>query len=83
MICVQIANEKLQFREQAKSKVGSKDNIKHKPGGGDKKVSCHGKATPIDVLIVMCHTSVAEIYAIIDWVSGGDAATRTIHRITN
>ena len=35
---LQIANEKLQFREQAKSKVGSKDNIKHKPGGGDKTV---------------------------------------------
>lgn len=30
---------KLDFKDKAKSKVGSKDNIKHVPGGGDIKVS--------------------------------------------
>ncbi len=30
---------KLDFRDKAQSKVGSKDNIKHQAGGGDKKVS--------------------------------------------
>ena len=30
---------KLDFRDKAHSKVGSKDNIKHQAGGGDKKAS--------------------------------------------
>jgi hypothetical protein len=29
---------KLNFNEKAKPKIGSKDNIKHVPGGGDVKV---------------------------------------------
>jgi len=29
---------KLGFRDKAQSKVGSYDNIEHKPGGGDKEV---------------------------------------------
>jgi len=28
----------LDFKEKAQSKVGSKDNMEHKAGGGDKKV---------------------------------------------
>ncbi len=35
---MQIETVKLDFKEKAQSKVGSKDNIKHKPGGGDKPV---------------------------------------------
>ena len=34
----QIETHKLEFKETAQSKVGSKDNITHKAGGGDKKV---------------------------------------------
>ena len=34
----QIETHKLEFKEKASSKVGSKDNIDHKAGGGDKKV---------------------------------------------
>ena len=33
-----IHDEKLTFKETAKSKIGSKDNIGHKPGGGNVKV---------------------------------------------
>ena len=36
---LQIETQKLTFKEQARSKVGSKDYLDHKPGGGDKKVS--------------------------------------------
>lgn len=32
----QIENQKLEFKAQ--SKVGSMDNVKHKPGGGDIKI---------------------------------------------
>jgi hypothetical protein len=32
----QIENQKLEFKAQ--SKVGSMDNVKHKPGGGDVKI---------------------------------------------
>ena len=35
---IQIESVKLDFRDKAQSKVGSKDNIKHQAGGGDKKV---------------------------------------------
>ena len=35
-ICFQIENRKIQLNVQ--SKVGSLDNVKHRPGGGDKKV---------------------------------------------
>ena len=35
-ICLQIENRKIQLNVQ--SKVGSLDNVKHRPGGGDKKV---------------------------------------------
>lgn len=34
-----IENVKLDFKDKAKSKVGSKGNIKHVAGGGDVKVS--------------------------------------------
>lgn len=34
--CWQIENKKLDF--QVQSKIGSLSNIKHKPGGGDKKI---------------------------------------------
>ena len=34
----QIETRKLDFKDKAQSKVGSKDNIKHQAGGGDKKV---------------------------------------------
>ena len=34
----QIESVKLDFRDKAQSKVGSKDNMKHQAGGGDKKV---------------------------------------------
>ncbi len=34
----QIETQKLEFKEKASSKVGSKDNITHKAGGGEKKV---------------------------------------------
>ena len=33
-----IETQKLEFREKAQSKVGSKDYIDHVAGGGDKKV---------------------------------------------
>ena len=36
---LQIETQKLDFKEKAQSKVGSKDNIEHKAGGGDKKVT--------------------------------------------
>ena len=43
MFCVlQIETQKLNFKEKAQSKVGSKDNIQHKPTGGDKKVGGGG-----------------------------------------
>lgn len=35
---LQIETKKLDFKEKAASKVGSKDNVTHRPGGGDKKV---------------------------------------------
>jgi len=35
---VQIENKKLEWK--AESKVGSMDNARHKPGGGEKRVSC-------------------------------------------
>ncbi len=35
---LQIETQKLEFKEKASSKVGSKDNIEHKAGGGDKQV---------------------------------------------
>lgn len=31
-------NRKLEFKEKAQSKIGSMDNMKHKPGGGEKKI---------------------------------------------
>jgi len=31
----------LDFKEKASSKVGSKDNMDHKPQGGDKKIETH------------------------------------------
>ena len=31
--------QKLDFKENATSKVGSKDNMEHQAGGGDKKVT--------------------------------------------
>ena len=34
----QIESQKLNFKDKAQSKVGSKDNMDHKPLGGDKKV---------------------------------------------
>ena len=34
----QIFDEKVEFTEIASPKVGSMDKVKHKPGGGDKKV---------------------------------------------
>lgn len=34
--CVQIEEHKLEIKAQ--SKVGSLDNVKYKPGGGDKKI---------------------------------------------
>ncbi|WAR05414.1 TAU-like protein, partial [Mya arenaria] len=34
---VQILDEKVDFTEKAKPKVGSMDKVKHTPGGGDKK----------------------------------------------
>ena len=37
----QIESHKLEFRDKAQSKIGSKDNIKHQPGGGDKVVRIH------------------------------------------
>ena len=40
-LTLQIENNKLNFKEKAKSKIGSKDNIDHKPGGGITKVCCH------------------------------------------
>jgi hypothetical protein len=33
-----IFDEKLNFKEKAKSKCGSTENIDHVPGGGDKKI---------------------------------------------
>lgn len=33
-----IETKKLDFKDKAKPKVGSKDNMKHVPGGGDVKV---------------------------------------------
>lgn len=33
-----IESIKLDFKDKAKPKIGSKDNIKHQPGGGDVKV---------------------------------------------
>ena len=35
----QIESRKLDFKDKAQSKVGSKDNMEHKAGGGDKKVT--------------------------------------------
>ena len=35
---LQIETQKLNFKEKAQSKVGSKDNIQHKPSGGERKV---------------------------------------------
>lgn len=37
-ILFQIENKKLDFKDKAQSKVGSKDHMNHKAGGGDKKV---------------------------------------------
>jgi hypothetical protein len=37
----QIESQKLEFKETARSKVGSLDKVKHKPGGGDIVVSGH------------------------------------------
>lgn len=34
--CLQIESQKLEFRAQ--SKIGSLDNVKYKPGGGDVKI---------------------------------------------
>lgn len=34
----QIETQKVDFKDAAKSKVGSMDKVKHKPGGGDIKV---------------------------------------------
>lgn len=35
---VKIEDRKLDFKATAKPKIGARDNITHKPGGGDKKV---------------------------------------------
>lgn len=39
-----IESVKLDFKEKAKPKVGSKDNVKHVPGGGAVKVSFSSKS---------------------------------------
>jgi hypothetical protein len=36
---LQIETQKLDFKDKAESKIGSKDNMEHKPLGGDIKVS--------------------------------------------
>ncbi len=36
----QIESHKIDFSDKAQSKIGSKDNIDHVAGGGDKKVLC-------------------------------------------
>lgn len=38
IIFIQIETHKIEFREKAAPKVGSTKNVKHQPGGGDKKV---------------------------------------------
>ena len=44
---VQIENNKLYFRERARSKCGSLDYYDHVPGGGDKKVMCNQSLLPL------------------------------------
>ena len=54
MDALQIETQKLEFKDKAAPKVGSLDNTKHVPGGGDKPVSSVCVCLYVCVCVFLC-----------------------------